>query len=976
MKTCTIRKLLVALVLVFVVSSIGFFASCKNNNDNPQSGTTFALDNSVLTLEVETSATLYSNADDPNQIVWESANESIATVSNGLVTGVTVGKTTITATYDGQESKCEVTVIESSDYPYLILDKQELNIFVGGEYTIQPKIMYKGEEASSEYSYQVLDNEICEVSLDGKITGKKAGTTTVVVSASYKNVSLQEEVTVTICKNVYSLIYAGETALELNEVQFKKDEVKQFTIKSFDGSSALTNVQYEYEYDNTKLELTNENGNFSVKGIGVGESLINISFYDDNIKYSAQLNITIQKNVVTLNDTIIVDLGDSDLLTIQLPKACQLTDGAKLYYGNEFTTELTVSDINKTQNILTVSKDSLAGMRTRAKVETADADYIFENVVLATDVISTATELKDFFKNNYAGCGNDKSKTNGLYAVLTKDIDYKGACLQDDAGFGAADQWNGTFDGNGRTIVNLTIKHGFVGFNGGNGVIKNLGLTNVVKTEANAGAIICNENSGVIDNCFVHGTVRGSYNNRAGLVQSNYKVISNCVAFINYDAYTGTNGDFNAIAINNKNTTSVIKNCYVVSNTAKYSYSNTTVNLFASESAFSKATKDTTEFNNFWVNVDTVPVFEYYKVDKLDNYLCDVDLSADCDGYRIDLSSKVTANLTSITTLDGSSLPLTITGKTFLLKKSDLATVSLGDKYLMIVSENESFVAKICIATKVLMNNDANNFKSIITNAPSGYYVLAEDMSFTTAFSTIFPAIAGQETGKTAFTGVLDGRGHKMTGINISPVDTTNGGSFSCATVIGYNRGTIKNVYVEFKTANSSNGIGFVGLNYGKVENVYAKVTIVFNKTSGRQAVAAVVAANRNGGTIQNCVGEIVLGTGVTAMFGIGTVCGSNYSAVLNNINNCYGIGQNVQYGANGATVTYLNSSDSPNAKAKLSKVYASSSALASEATFNVYNGFSRYWVVEEGTISMTGNINQVEIANVQLNNDIDLPKI
>uniref|UniRef100_UPI004055EA22 type I pullulanase n=1 Tax=Agathobacter sp. TaxID=2021311 RepID=UPI004055EA22 len=52
--------------------------------------------------------------DETAEIIWKSANTEIATVSDGKVTGVSVGSTTITATVDGYSVSCAVTVIEGT----------------------------------------------------------------------------------------------------------------------------------------------------------------------------------------------------------------------------------------------------------------------------------------------------------------------------------------------------------------------------------------------------------------------------------------------------------------------------------------------------------------------------------------------------------------------------------------------------------------------------------------------------------------------------------------------------------------------------------------------------------------------------------------------------------------------------------------------------------------------------------------------
>lgn len=49
---------------------------------------------------------------DDKPVTWHTSNPDVATVSNGLVTAVSLGTATITATCDGMESSCQITVID------------------------------------------------------------------------------------------------------------------------------------------------------------------------------------------------------------------------------------------------------------------------------------------------------------------------------------------------------------------------------------------------------------------------------------------------------------------------------------------------------------------------------------------------------------------------------------------------------------------------------------------------------------------------------------------------------------------------------------------------------------------------------------------------------------------------------------------------------------------------------------------------
>ena len=82
-------------------------------NYNPES---IALDKTELLLEVGKSekltATVTPNISAPGFPVWESNNEAVATVNNGIVTAVAPGEATITVTAGEKTETCKVTVAE------------------------------------------------------------------------------------------------------------------------------------------------------------------------------------------------------------------------------------------------------------------------------------------------------------------------------------------------------------------------------------------------------------------------------------------------------------------------------------------------------------------------------------------------------------------------------------------------------------------------------------------------------------------------------------------------------------------------------------------------------------------------------------------------------------------------------------------------------------------------------------------------
>ena len=145
-------------------------------------------------VELEYSLTGLSAAD----IVWQSKNPEVATVSAGVVTGIKEGVTTVTATAGDIVRECEVTVVKNSSYPALVLSQEDCMPRVGGSVLIKASIRFNGEvQDFANFGWKSLNEEIATVS-GGEITGVSKGETVVIVSANYNGIYLEEQVKVVV----------------------------------------------------------------------------------------------------------------------------------------------------------------------------------------------------------------------------------------------------------------------------------------------------------------------------------------------------------------------------------------------------------------------------------------------------------------------------------------------------------------------------------------------------------------------------------------------------------------------------------------------------------------------------------------------------------------------------------------------------------------------------------------------------------
>ncbi|MFL0554314.1 S-layer homology domain-containing protein, partial [Paenibacillus barengoltzii] len=168
---------------------------------NPESVDLQVGDNQALTVT-------YKAADGEESDVTTEANYSvedstIATVDQGLVTGVAEGTTTITVTHEGLTKTVQVTVIaEGSEEPEpgelsLIVTPDRLTLKVGN--SDQLVVTYRdadgNETTVTDAVYQSRDPQIADVSSTGLVTALKPGSTVIDVTAQGSSKSVHVTVT-------------------------------------------------------------------------------------------------------------------------------------------------------------------------------------------------------------------------------------------------------------------------------------------------------------------------------------------------------------------------------------------------------------------------------------------------------------------------------------------------------------------------------------------------------------------------------------------------------------------------------------------------------------------------------------------------------------------------------------------------------------------------------------------------------------
>ena len=273
-------------------------ATCIVKVTNPVKKVT--LDKDSLFLLVDGTAKLTATVDpadaDEKTVTWESDDETVATVEDGVVTAVGKGTATITAKAGDKTATCEVTVAAPAKNIYI----EDITILVGDEKTVVITVDPEGANISN-IKYASSDESIFTVT-DGKIKGVSAGKATLTVTAANDgNGKLTAECTVTVTDQV---IAATDIKLSDTVVELEVDGTKTIgaTLTPADSTDKIT-----WTSSDETVVSVDETG--KITALKVGEATITAKA---NETVSAQCKVTVVAKTVAV-DSISLDKTTANL---------------------------------------------------------------------------------------------------------------------------------------------------------------------------------------------------------------------------------------------------------------------------------------------------------------------------------------------------------------------------------------------------------------------------------------------------------------------------------------------------------------------------------------------------------------------------------------------------------------------------------------------------------------------------------------
>lgn len=270
------------------------------------------LSKTSLTLPLKDSETLtVANAPSGASISWQSSKTAVATVSSsGKVTAVAAGTATITASVNGTEFKCEVTVKAPS------LSKNSLSIAVKKTSTLSVDNLASG----AAVSWSSSKTAVATVSSSGTVTGKASGSATITAAITYADKSTKSlTCSVTVTSGTDDITYsvkAGEavtlsrsdfndasndaTGYDLSYVKFSASSTsKGLLCYNYDSGDydkkVSTSTSYYYTGSSSKSYLSKVS--FLADSDASGETTFSYTGYDTKgSSFTGSIVITISKS--------------------------------------------------------------------------------------------------------------------------------------------------------------------------------------------------------------------------------------------------------------------------------------------------------------------------------------------------------------------------------------------------------------------------------------------------------------------------------------------------------------------------------------------------------------------------------------------------------------------------------------------------------------------------------------------------------
>ncbi|NQF14731.1 hypothetical protein HPY31_12505 [Brevibacillus sp. HB1.3] len=328
------------------------------------------------------------SAEDVTQkVVWSSSAPNVASVRQGLITGVSTGSATVTATYGTRTVNISVSV---GVMQTLTVDKKKIVLANGKSETVKLTAAYAdgtNKDVTDTATWSTASAAVAEV-MNGKITATGAGKTTVTGTFDGKSVSIAVEVD-----------QATNLSVDPRMLILNVNESKDIKLSATDSAGNSDNVTKDAEWSSTSVKVADV-VNGRVTGLSNGRATITAKYGGKSISIPVEVGIV---SKLEADKRFVSTKSNSN---VQVTLTATFSDGRTMDVTN-------LADW-KTSNykVADVSKGLVSG-RAYGKT-TVTARYNDKSVSIPVDV-----DMLKYLKTDVVQLVMNKGETKQVSAIAT-----------------------------------------------------------------------------------------------------------------------------------------------------------------------------------------------------------------------------------------------------------------------------------------------------------------------------------------------------------------------------------------------------------------------------------------------------------------------------------------------------------------------------------------------------------------------------